>query len=43
MPPRTAILSEVINRVRSMFKKKDEELNIDDAKVDEAAKELLEK
>ena len=34
---------EVITRIRSMFHKKDEELNIDDSKVDEAAKELLEK
>ncbi len=33
---------EVIKRVTAMFKKKDD-LNIDDSKVDEAAKELLEK
>ena len=33
---------EVIKRVTAMFKKTDD-LNIDDSKVDEAAKELLEK
>ena len=32
---------EVLNRVRAMFKKKDQNLNIDDSKVDEAAQELL--
>ena len=34
---------EVITRVRAMFSKKSGDLNIDDSKVDEAAKELLEK
>ena len=33
---------EVITRVKAMFSKKDKDLNIDDSKVDEAAKELLE-
>lgn len=32
---------EVLNRIRAMFKKKDQDLNIDDSKVDEAAQELL--